>query len=95
MHAAPPASAAPAPTGRGRHRKTSTPTGHARPRQASRPRAGSRHPGLRRTGRLIEDLGSVVSVSALALLGIAAAVGTAELAPLAEEPTYSVTFSNH
>jgi hypothetical protein len=50
---------------------------------------------LRVATRLIADLGSLVTLSALALLGVAAAAGMIDMTPAAEGPTYSVTFADH
>jgi hypothetical protein len=47
-----------------------------------------------RTTRVIADIGSLVTLSALALLGVAAAAGLIGVTPAAEGPTYSVTFAD-
>jgi hypothetical protein len=62
------------------------------PDYAERGRARRRF--LRWTARLIEDVGIVVSVAALALLGIAAAAGAAHDDEPAERPTFSVTYGD-
>jgi hypothetical protein len=49
---------------------------------------------ISRITRVVADLGSVVTLSALALLGVAAAAGMIDMAPAAEGPTYSVTFAD-